>query len=82
MYNSETETPVNDAQASVLEEYMGIANTGGYGAGSGNMNATNGVGQGVSFFGQSPVRWFLFIGMVLVWLWLWGRLVKYLGGHD
>lgn len=38
------------------------------------------LNQKLTFLNESPLAWFVFIGMLLVILWVWGSMIKYLSG--
>jgi hypothetical protein len=40
------------------------------------------LSQRLSFLGESPWAWALFLAAVVLWLFLWGRVINFLGIED
>ena len=38
------------------------------------------LNQKLTFLNESPAAWFIFIGMIIGLLWVWGGIIKYLSG--
>jgi len=43
--------------------------------------ATAALNQKLTFLGESPGAWFIFVGVLLVILWVWGSMLRYLSAE-
>lgn len=43
-------------------------------------NTTGTLYGKLTFLGESPAAWFIFIVMISLMLWVWGGIIRYLSG--